>query len=200
MTMEQGKETGAAIHDAIVVELIKLLPTLMWIGLIVWAIYHFRDVLHALALAIKSRVVAGGGIKLWMLELERIEPSRIQPREIQAGHVRIFQEDRETLIDSTYAHSQYAMLVHAAYKTERQNEYEVILYLLGHWNNLDQVSYVEYYLGTEWGHNVFRSSDRTKNFAVRILSFGSALSIAKIYFTDGTSSVMARYFNTDIIR
>lgn len=178
----------------IIKEIIKIVPNLAWVGLAICVIYMLREVIPLLASAIKQRLQAGAGMKLWMLELERYDPSDL--RKIEPGRFVYVEQDHEKQINNVYEQSRYVMLVHHGYKLEKKS-YEVLLYLNGHWNDMSHVEYVEYYLGTGWGKIALRSDDIRRKFAVKILAAGSSLATGTIHFTDGGEALLYRYMNLD---
>jgi hypothetical protein len=117
----------------------------------------------------------------------------------QVGRVSITKDESlQQVIVAKHDEERYTFLSHEVVPFEKNpKEYDVILYIAGHFNNLEQVSMVEYFLGEGWGDAIFASKDRGRNFAIKVSALGAFLAMARIHFTEGTTLTQSRFVDLD---
>jgi hypothetical protein len=92
-------------------------------------------------------------------------------------------------------------LVHRLFPSAIEGQlYDILIYLIPHSGhtkgNLDDVTQVDYYFGSAWGHHVFTSKDRGKRFATVVSAFGSGfLCLARVHLRNGNTFTATRYID-----
>lgn len=178
----------------------SLLSTLIWIILALVLLYFFRDVVRGLIRALTKRLEGGALIKIWNIELGplRVSENRVPENSLLKARVDQSQEKER---DNIYVSNHRIFLVHRLFPSSIDGQlYDILMYLKPHKGNtsgnLDEVTHVDYYLGSAWGHNVFSSRDRGKRFAIVVSAYGAGfLCFARIYLRNGNSFSTWRYID-----
>lgn len=190
--------------EPLLTEVIKVVPSLLWVLLVATLIWTFRRQLKTLMGQVELRLLRGEPVKLWLLELERISQDAIEAM-AQSANVAISRDKgRQNEIRSIYERSNYVMLVDVSrpIPPERGRAlWEVFLFVTAHYHGdrLDEVARVEYALDTGWGDRVFTCSDARRSFALRFATFGPVLCTARVVFKDESkaAALLQRYVHLD---
>jgi hypothetical protein len=75
-----------------------------------------------------------------------------------------------------------------------------VLYVVGHFNNLEHVTKVDYSLGVGWGDAVFTCDDPAASFGIKVSAVGSFLAMATIHYRDGTDLKQWRFIELESLR
>jgi hypothetical protein len=178
----------------------SLLSTLVWILLALILLYVFRDVVKRLIKGLTRRLEDGALIKIWNIELGPLRISQNLPPEnssIKARVDALQEKEREGIYTSNHR----LFVVHRLFPSSIDGQlYDILIYVIPHKGrnegNLDEVTQVDYYFGSAWGHKVFSSMDRGKRFAIVASAYGAGfLCFARIYLRDGNSYTTWRYID-----
>ena len=181
--------------EAVAAEIIKALPGVLWVFLVGCLLLSFGGPLQRVIAAAVARIERGARFKVWQLEVETVASPETAAAPRQVGRVRVSEDPtRQAELERAYERTRYAMLVHSARPSpEGGATHEVVFYLVGHYNDLSHVQRVEYFLGKWWSNAVFTSGDRARGFAIKVVTYGSLLCIARLHFVDGGSADASRF-------
>jgi hypothetical protein len=187
-----------------IASLLEGVASILWPCLAAALLFRFRREITQAAEALVDRVKAGAKVSVGILEfggLDRVASSGQPVPEREVGRVTVRNDpQRQKQIIAEQKRSHYAFLVHYAYPlNERRNEYDIILYFVGHFNQLEHVDRVEYFLGVGWGDAVFTCRDRVKGFAIKVAAVGSFLAMASVHLTDGQVVTQSRFIELEPI-
>ncbi|MBY9064966.1 hypothetical protein K7957_18685 [Sphingomonas yunnanensis] len=179
-------------------KLLEGIASLGWIGLIAVIVYVWRSELRTVLAAAADRARAGTGFELGPFKFASLDVVGFvgQPvEERQAGKTTITSDpERQKEILQQQKDCHFAFLTHYVYpRRSALDSYGVALYLTGHFNALEHVDRVEHFLGVGWDDAVFESTDRSKQFAVKVGAVGSFLAMARIHFYDGRQTTLSRF-------
>lgn len=177
------------------------LPTILWVGLTVVALFTLRSHLITLLFHFTRRLRAGASIKLGDLELGavRATPTPRAPG-VSAGPPGPAAVLRAKERDDIYTNSHGVMLVHRLFRSDTPGQqYDILIYVIPHRAvSFASVVQVEYFLGSYWGNKIFTSTDRAHGFPLRTSAYGSFLCTAQVHFTSGPPSSLSRYIDFEM--
>ncbi|MFL5283741.1 MAG: pYEATS domain-containing protein [Rhodopila sp.] len=181
-------------------KLLQGMASLAWPIFIAAFIFNFRHNIKEALSELIARIREGGAFEIWQLKFERIERVAEVGQPVQESEVgRVVIQTNPALqqeIIKKQEDERFTFLVHYTLPLKRDhNSYDVILYVAGHFNHLENVNKVDYFLGQGWGNAVFVCTDRTRQFAIKVSAVGSFLSMARIYFGDGTIITQSRFID-----
>ena len=152
------------------------LPSLLWVALVAWVLYHFRTETKATFAAIVARLRSGSALKIAGFELEAEAAVHARPgatKDFSKEDTRVgVREDKDEAMakdrDGLYQRSRGVMLVHRIQRSKDDGQlYDILFYVIPHKDSsLAGVSKVEYFFGHYWGNKIFPSSDRGRGFPV----------------------------------
>jgi hypothetical protein len=181
--------------------LYSLLSILIWILFAIIVLYVYRDLIRRLMAALAKRLESSASVKLWNVEFGPIRVSADSLPDNASIKARIDQSldvERKNI----YSSNRSLFIVHRLFPSSVEGQlYDILLYVRPHEGvsasgNLNEVSQVDYYFGSGWGHRVFSSQDRGKRFAIVLSAFGSGfLCFARIHLRDGSSFTTWRYID-----
>lgn len=180
----------------------SLVPSVLWIGLIVAAGLLYRTEVNDVIGHFNRRLRSGASVKLGTVELGAVRATD-QPLDsrIAISQDAAASKARADERNAIYAASRGAMLVHQLYRSETAGEhYDILIYLVPKRNSsLIQVTHVEYFLGSYgWGNRIFRSSDRAHGFSLFTSAYGPFLCTARVYFNDRSYQLISRYIDFEM--
>jgi hypothetical protein len=182
------------------------LPTLIWVGLLLFIFLLFRREIRSLLQIFHRRVRQGAGVKLGVFEIGQfyVEPGGGVVK-AGAGAVQGTREDdgrRHAQREEYYVPNRLIMLVHRiAPSMEGGQLYDILIYVIPHPksdSSLIGVTRVEYYFGKSWGRKIFTSIDRARGFAIATSAYGPFMCTAEIHFNDGHSVIVSRYVDFEM--
>jgi hypothetical protein len=186
-------------------KLLEGVASLAWPALIAALVYQFRAQARAVIDELVTRIRSGVGLRIGIVEFEKIERVAVSGEPVktrETGPVTISVDPRrQQQIIRKQEDERYTFLVHSFYPSDKLGQsYDVAIYVVGHFNNLEAVTKVEYFLGVGWGDAVFTCSDRSRNFAIKVSAVGSFLCMATIYFSDGQVVTQSRFVELEPLR
>jgi hypothetical protein len=181
----------------------SVLPSILWMFLILGTVAVFRKELQALLRNLAWRLRTGAALKFFSVELGQsyVSPAIEERQDETALEFRTdANEERWRQREQYYKPNRNIHLVHRlAPSNEPKMLYDIQLYLLPHRDaTLANVSKVEYYFGRHWGSQIFTSIDRARGFPITTSAYGSFVCTAKIYFTDGEKAMVHRYVDFEM--
>ena len=190
--------------------LIEALAGFAWPTLFVFFLWHFRDSIAGLLKRVSEQVGAGATIKYGQLELVGKSLEEITAPGGRAVYQRVSADaEISHRRHEIYKNSKNLFLVHRFKKVDLTNEngmqyFDISIYIVGHksYGRLNQVDYVEYYLGEYFGSSEFPAfgakyvvTNSADGFAIKLKAYGPTLCEARLNFHDGTSAILYRYLD-----
>lgn len=198
-----SREAPAAMDASSFSGLWPVLPSVLWVLLVFFAILLFRSEIRQVFQHLSWRLRTGAALKLFALELGQ---SYVSPSiEISADESAL-----ESYVDENgerwrqreqyYLPNRNVQLVHRVAPSARPGMlYDIQLYVVPHKGaTLSNVSKVEYYFGRHWGNRIFVSVDRSRGFPITTSAFGVFMCTAKLHFTDGEEIFVNRYVDFEM--
>ena len=197
-----------------------VVPTLLWVVMVLVALSIFRKQIADLVLAITRRVRTGASFKVAQFfevgasiapAVATVLPggtdfvsggaAKVSNRKGRPDLTRLDKnEELYRAREQRYEQDRCLFLVHRLYLAKNPTQlYDVMLYLIPRREGtLASVRKVEYYFGRHWGDTIYTIDDRNSGFAIVISAYSSTLCTAKIYFTDECTTRMWRYLDFEM--
>lgn len=192
----RGGRGGEAQSAAALEKLIEISPSLLWLALIVGVlIWRRRDVDRFFGL-LSQRVQAGAPVNISGI----IEIGGVAGRLVNAPHAggQVTKDSsRNDLRKAFYQDNRHIMVVHTLHASSSPGQvFDVLVYLQPRGQgSLLGVKLVEYYFGSHWNDIVISTDRRVNSYAVKVSAYGAFLCLARIVFTDETTSDQYRYID-----
>ena len=178
------------------------LPSVLWVGLAIFAFFLLRRQLIDLLENLAWRVRTGASIKLFSLELGQtyVAQNVGNSDESALAHRPDSDSRRWNQRESYYRPNRNIQLVHRLAPSKHQGMlYDIEIYLVPHRDaTLASVAKVDYYFGRNWGNQIFSSNDRARSFAISTSAYGPFMCTAELFFTDGESVIIGRYIDFEM--
>lgn len=181
----------------------SVIPSILWVVLVLVALIAFRKEIHSLLQNFSWRLRTGAALKLFSIELGQSYVSQsidTGKKETALEHRKDEDGERWGQREGYYKPNRNIHLVHRlAPSSEPGMLYDIQLYLVAHKDaTLANLSKVEYYFGRHWGNQIFTSIDRARGFAITTSAYGSFMCTAKLCFSDGEQVMINRYVDFEM--
>jgi len=186
-------------------------PTMLWIGVLLFVLWWFCDQLTELMEQLLIRVRSGAAMKIGAVEVGAVQreshqlPQPIEISSLPNSSTSSVAASPEAfffsgLRENHYSSMRRVMLVHRLFRSTVPNQiYDVLIYLVPHGTgSLLQVTRVEYFFGSYWANKIFPSVDRSRGFPVLTSAYGTFLCCARIHFNDGTNQIQFRFIDFEM--
>lgn len=179
------------------------LPGILWVALVLVALFAFRKELRLLVQALAWRVRSGAAVKLFAMELgEAYVSSGIDSSRDESQVPYFFDQDgtRWRERERYYEPNRNIHLVHRLAPSDLPGMlYDIELYMVPHRGaTLAAIDHVEYYFGRHWRNKVFVVNDRARSFRITTSAFGAFMCTAQLVFTDGERVMVNRYVDFEM--
>jgi hypothetical protein len=174
---------------------LEVVPSLLWVLLIVILATVFRRELRDIVGSIVARLKSGVAFKGWGLEFEAL-PLITTTMNLDAAKLksRKASDEFRSQWNQFQNQSRGVMLVHQYVPSGTAGQvYDVVLYLVERNNRaLRNVDYVEYYFGPNFQDAVYTVTDEGANggFPMKIAAFARFICVAKVHFVDDVLPVI----------
>lgn len=180
---------------------VPLLQTLSWIGLIVFSAHRFSAHLERLFEAIRKRIQSGSSFKAGPIELgkdlkalEKIGPSSTKGETSE--------EDWGTEREDIYQNNNGLFIAHIIEPSKTDGQlYDIFIYLVRHKSNeIADIRYAEFYLGSYWDNKVFRETEKNGLIGISTSAYGPFLCTCRVKMKNNKEIRLHRYIDFEMGR
>jgi hypothetical protein len=175
-------------------------PDVLWIlGWALLVLVFSKQIFSLLELLI-TRIKHGGSVKFGSFELGSRTVARGSGKSGSLISSRKDDGQLDEIRSGVYDRLRNAMLVHTILKSNIENQaYDLVIYIIPRVDHsLLGLAAVEYYFGSYWDSQIYRSIDRANGFAIVTSAYGPFLCLARLIFSDGTDAYVTRYIDFEM--
>jgi hypothetical protein len=179
------------------------LPTILWVALLLVALFVFRKEAESLLQNFSWRLRTGAGLKVFSIELGQTYASpsiNTDKRETTLKHQADQNGERWNQREQYYRPNRNILIVHRLAPSSLSGMlYDIQIYAVPHKDaTLACLNKVEYYFGKYWGNQIFTSIDRARGFEITTSAYGAFMCTAKLHFSDGEDVIINRYIDFEM--
>jgi len=189
---------------------VPLFQTVLWVGLIIYAIVLFRVKLENFLEAVRVRIEKGSSFKAGPVELgqdlkglERVASASSVPSDIKVTRELATDDKWNTERDGIKKECRGIFLGHVLEPSKQPGQkYDIFIFLVRDKStDFSDVAYAEFFFGRYWDNHVFRETEKQGKIGVATSAYGPFLCICRVTFKDGGQQAhLYRYIDFEMAR
>lgn len=191
------------MSDSVLASVISIVPSVVALGLAIYVLVAYHDVIRRAADGLAWRVKSGARVTVASIELGELYIAPGGRQSTLSKVIEVKKDEGQRRYQERgryYLPNRDIFLVHTVRPSNHPDQlYDISLYLIPHKSaTLGGVQRVEYYFGKHWGDRIFVATDRSTRFLVTTSAYGPFVCTAEVHFTDGGVAMLSRYVDFEM--